>query len=157
MEGLAATPAFDSEPLDGRVVDCLRVACVCFGVEKVVHVFGKDGGNSVHSLVPAQAFRPETCHCANDGLEVCGKLVLNDGVKDGVRPQIWQFGPRHAMVVFGEFDSYLLVKREPLGGFGRVLGIVAIHNAGLLVANVRHERRAKGREAAFGTSARWRG
>ena len=27
----------------------------------------------------------------------------------------------------------------------------------LLGSNVRHERRRKGREAAFGTSARWRG
>ncbi len=27
----------------------------------------------------------------------------------------------------------------------------------LVGPNVRHERRAKGREAAFGTSARWRG
>jgi len=26
-----------------------------------------------------------------------------------------------------------------------------------VISNVRHERRAKGREAAFGTSARWRG
>jgi hypothetical protein len=34
---------------------------------------------------------------------------------------------------------------------------ISIGTAFPKVVNVRHEQRAKGREAAFGTSARWRG
>ena len=153
MEWLAATPPSCSEPLDGRVVDCLGVVCICLGVEEVVHVFGKDRGDGMQGFVPSQAFRRETCHCANYGLEIFGKLVLNDGVKDSVRLQVWQFDSRHAMVFFRELDPHLFVECEPLCGVGRMLGIVAIHSAGLLAANVKGKRRPPGGEADWRTSA----
>src|SRR5258706_8323007 len=96
----------------------------------------------MHGFVPAQAFRRETCHCTNDGLEISGKLILNDRVKDSVRLQIWQFDSRQAMVLFREFNSYLFVESEPLRGIGWMLGVVTIQSTDLLAANGRVQRRA---------------
>ena len=54
------------------------------------------------------------------------------------------------MTTEGRFGLALLA-------IARMAAYLAFRSLDFAEPNVRHERRAKGREAAFGTSARWRG
>jgi hypothetical protein len=92
-------------------------------------VFGDNGSDRVHGFVPGQTFGREASHCPNGGLEVLGKLILDDCMKQGVSRQIRQPGARQAMVFFGEADSFLFIEREPLFGVRRLVRVVSIHGA----------------------------
>jgi len=92
-------------------------------------VFGDNGSDRVHGFVPGQTFGREASHRPNSGLEVLGKLILDDCMKQRVNLQIRQLRARSAMMFFGEADSFLFIEREPMFGVRRPVRVVLIHGA----------------------------
>src|SRR5437867_12532251 len=113
MEGLAATPRFGCEPLDCSVVDCLRIAFICFGVEKVVDVLGQNRRDGMHSFVPAQTLSCKTHHCPNNRLQVFSQLILHNDMEDGMRLQPWQLYASQPVMLLDERVSVLFVECKP--------------------------------------------
>ena len=70
--------------------------------------------------------------------------------------------PKHGMAAGAFVEEKACINRHGLAGREAALwagedGLECRLRLHLVGPNVRHERRAKGREAAFGTSARWSG
>ena len=89
-------------------------------------MFGDDRSDGVYSLVPTQTLRVEAGHGANDGFEVFGNLVLDNGMKGRVSQQVGQINASLAMMFFREPDAFLFVERQPLRWVWREVRIVAI-------------------------------
>jgi len=99
-------------------------------------MFGKNGSDGVNCFVPGKALRRQTSHGSNHGLGVFRNLVFNDCMKNSMGLQVRQLDTRCTVVIFGEPNSRLFVEREPLLGVRCLVGGVAIHGTGLVVANV---------------------
>jgi len=100
-------------------------------------VFGKNGSDSVKSLMSGEAFSRQASNRANDGPGVFGNLVFNDRVKDCMGLQVGQLDSSRAVMCFDEPDSRLFIERKPLLGVGGVVWVVAIHDAGFVGCRMR--------------------
>jgi hypothetical protein len=137
MEGLGstlrlsvpATPLVCAEALDRGVVAGLPCARVVSAFR--FHGFGQaireNGAYGVQRVVTRQTFSGEAIHGPSDRLEPFGDLILDDGMKHGVRLQVRQFDASDSMMRFGKLYSLCFVERQPLGCVWCDFGIVELH------------------------------
>lgn len=92
-----------------------------------MNVLRDNGGNGVDCVMSSQAFTGETRHCSQYRLQSFSDLVLNDGMKDGVRGEVGKLGSRVAVVLFDKKNPFLLVEFEPLFWIRCALRVVLMH------------------------------
>jgi hypothetical protein len=126
---ILATPLFCAEALDGSVVAGLPDARVflVFRFHGFGQVLRENGTYGVQRVVARQTFFGKTIHRPSDRLEPSGDLILDDGVKHGVRLQVRQFDASDSMMRFGKLNSLSFVERQPLGCVWCDFGIVELH------------------------------
>ena len=74
-----------------------------------------------------QTFAGEALHRSEYGVKPFGDLVLDDGMKHGVDPDVWKLDPRGSVMRFSKLYSFLLVESEPLCRIGRDFWLVECH------------------------------
>ena len=130
---IAALPLVRGQPLNCRVVARLRSVAeiFVFAVHRFEEVLRDDRAYCVQCVVTRQTLLHEARHCAHNGLQPLSDLVLHDRMKGGMRLDVRERLARGTVMLLYEFDSKLLVEREPFCWSGLDFRVVVRHGASL--------------------------
>ena len=97
-------------------------------LQEVVHISQQDEADGVDGIVPVEALghEPPQCPCYRNFVAKCD-LVLDDGVRHGVRLHTGDLDPRENVVLPRQSNSLFLVECKPLLRIGSLEGIIALH------------------------------